>query len=176
VNVVMINGSPRAKGNSDLLCDEFARGARESGHTVEKISLREYTVNPCKACYACFQTGKCVQKDDMASILEKVKQAEVLVLASPTYFMTMSGQMKIFIDRLLPEWQGLGGKEVYVIVTGHDGKAGLKRTATDLVDIFDYLGNHVNPVIWGEGVWKKGEVLGTKAMDEAYQAGKRLGR
>ncbi|MCD7736535.1 MAG: NAD(P)H-dependent oxidoreductase [Lachnospiraceae bacterium] len=92
-----------------------------------------------------------------------------------TYFMTMSGQMKIFIDRLLPEWQELGGKEVFVIVTGHDGKAGLKRTATDLVDIFDYLGNHVNPVIWGEGVWKKGEVLGTKAMDEAYQAGKKLG-
>ncbi|MCC8103559.1 MAG: NAD(P)H-dependent oxidoreductase [Clostridiales bacterium] len=97
-------------------------------------------------------------------------------MASPTYFMTMSGQMKIFIDRLLPEWQGLGGKEVYVIVTGHDGKAGLKRTATDLVDIFNYLGNHVNPVIWGEKVWKKGEVLGTKAMDEAYRAGKQLGR
>lgn len=175
MNIVIVNGSPRAKGNSDLLCDEFARGAKEAGHTVEKISLREHTVNPCRACYACFRTGKCIQKDDMAAILNKVKQAEVLVIASPTYFMTMSGQMKIFIDRLLPEWQGLGGKEVYIIVTGHDSKAGLKRTADDLTDIFSYLGNSVHPTIWGEGVWQKGEVLGTKAMDEAYRAGKRIG-
>ncbi|MCD7778719.1 MAG: flavodoxin family protein [Clostridiales bacterium] len=176
MKAVIINGSPRAKGNSDLLCDEFIRGAKESGHQTEKISLREYSVNPCKACYACFKTGKCIQKDDMAEILDKVKNADVLLLASPTYFLTMSGQMKIFIDRLLPEWQGLGGKEVYIIVTGHDRKEGLKRTANDLKDIFAYLGNTVKPVIWGEGVWKKGEVIETKAMDEAYLAGKNIGK
>ncbi len=66
----------------------------------------------------------------------------------------MSGQMKTIIDRLLSKWQELGGKEVYVIVTGHDGKDGLKRTAKDLVDIFSYQGNDVKPVIWGEGVWQ----------------------
>lgn len=176
MKAVIINGSPRAKGNSDLLCDEFILGAKESGHQTEKISLREYSVNPCKACYACFKTGKCIQKDDMAEILDKVKNADVLLLASPTYFLTMSGQMKIFIDRLLPEWQGLGGKEVYIIVTGHDRKEGLKRTANDLKDIFAYLGNTVKPVIWGEKVWQKGEVIGTKAMDEAYLAGKNIGK
>ncbi|MCC8013696.1 MAG: flavodoxin family protein [Eubacterium sp.] len=176
MKAVIINGSPRAKGNSDLLCDEFIRGAKESGHQTEKISLREYSVNPCKACYACFKTGKCIQKDDMPEILNKVKNADVLLLASPTYFLTMSGQMKIFIDRLLPEWQGLGGKEVYIIVTGHDRKEGLKRTANDLKDIFAYLGNTVKPVIWSEGVWQKGEVIGTKAMDEAYLAGKNIGK
>ncbi len=175
MKTLIINGSPRSKGNSDLLCDEFIRGALESGHTVEKISLREKKINFCKACYACFQTGSCVQKDDMTDILQKVKEAEVLLLATPTYFLTMSGQMKTFIDRLLPEWQGLGGKEVYVIVTGHDGKEGLKRVGNNLVDIFNHLGNHVNPVIWGEGVWKKGEVLGTKAMKVAYDAGKSIG-
>ncbi len=176
MNVVIINGSPRTKGNSDLLCDEFIRGAKESGNQTEKVSLREYTVNPCRACYACFKTGKCIQKDDMAEILNKVKNADVLVLASPTYFMTMTGQMKVFIDRLLPEWQGLGGKDVYIIVTGHDRKEGLKRTADDLSDIFSYLGNTVKSIIWGEGVWQKGEVIGTRAMDEAYHAGKNIGR
>lgn len=175
MNVVIINGSPRTKGNSDLLCDEFIRGAKESGNTTEKISLREYTVNPCKACYACFKTGRCVQNDDMTEILSKVKQAEILVLASPTYFLTMSGQMKTFIDHLLPKWQELGGKEVYIIVTGHDGKIGLKRVANDLTDIFSYLGNTVKSIIWGEGVWQKGEVIGTKAMTDAYQAGKNIG-
>ena len=132
MKVLVINGSPRANGNSDLLCDELIRGAEEAGNQVEKISLREKEIHPCKACYACFQTGACVQKDDMAEILKKAEAADVLVLASPTYFLTMSGQMKVMIDRLLPKWQGLSGKDAYVIVTGHDGKQGLKRNAEDL--------------------------------------------
>lgn len=173
--IVVINGSPRAKGNSDLLCDEFIRGAREVGHQVEKISLRENDVHPCRACYACFKTGACVQKDDMTAILQKVSDCDVLVLASPTYFLTMSGQMKVFIDRLLPKWQGLGGKEAYIIVTGHDGKQGLKRNAEDLAMILENLGDHVKQIIWGEHVWQKGEVIGTKAMEEAYLAGRNLG-
>lgn len=129
MKVLVINGSPRAKGNSDILCDEFIRGAEEAGHQLEKISLREKEIFPCKACYTCFRTGQCVQEDDMAEILKKTKNADVFLLASPTYFLTMSGQMKVMIDRLLPRWQGLGGKEAYVIVTGHDGKKGLERNA-----------------------------------------------
>lgn len=86
----------------------------------------------------------------------------------------MSGQMKVFIDRLLPKWQGLGGKDAYVIVTGHDGKQGLQRTAQDLADILTNLGDRVRQVVWGEHVWQKGEVLGTKAMADAYELGKNL--
>lgn len=176
MKVLAINGSPRARGNSDILCDEFLRGAEDAGHQIEKISLRDKRVSPCQACYACFKTGFCVQKDDMDEILDKVQNADVLVLASPTYFLTMSGQMKTMIDRFLPKWQELGGKEAYVIVTGHDGKHGLKRTAEDLSAILENLGLPVRTIIWGEHVWQKGEVLGTKAMDEAYCAGKNIGK
>lgn len=176
MKVLVIHASPRAKGNSDLLCDAFIRGAEESGYSAEKISLREKEIHPCRACYACFKTGRCVQNDDMAGILQKAEAADVLVLASPTYFLTMSGQMKVFIDRLLPKWQGLGGKEAYVIVTGHDGKQGLKRNADDLALTLENLGDRVRQIIWGERVWQKGEVLGTKAMEEAYRAGKQVGR
>lgn len=172
--VLVINGSPRAKGNSDLLCDEFIRGAVEAGCQAEKVSLREKEIRPCRACYACFQTGACVQKDDMAELLEKAERADVLVLASPTYFLTMSGQMKTMIDRLLPKWQGLGGKDAWVIVTGHDGKRGLERNAGDLSAVLEALGDHFRGVIWGERVWQKGEVIGTKAMEDAYLAGKSL--
>ena len=100
----------------------------------------------------------------MAEILEKAEASDVLLLASPTYFLTMSGQMKVMIDRLLPKWQGLGGKDAYVIVTGHDGKNGLKRNAEELQEILENLGNRVRQIIWGEHVWKKGEVIGTKAI------------
>lgn len=174
MKVLVINGSPRAKGNSDLLCDEFIRGAEEAGHSVEKASLREKEIHPCRACYACFKTGVCVQKDDMSEILQKAEDADVLVFASPTYFLTMSGQMKVMIDRLLPNWQDLGGKDAYVIVTGHDGKQGLKRNADDMAAVLENLGDHVRQIIWGEHVWQKGEVIGTKAMQEAYMAGRGL--
>lgn len=174
MKVLVINGSPRAKGNSDLLCDEFIRGAKESGNQVEKISLGEKNIAPCRACYTCFKTRHCVQRDDMEAVLEKVAACDVLVLASPTYFLTMSGQMKLFIDRLLPKWQELGGKDAYVIVTGHDGKQGLQRTAEDMTAILENLGDRVKQTIWGEHVWQKGEVLGTKAMEEAYLTGKSI--
>lgn len=174
MKVLVINGSPRAGGNSDLLCDAFLRGAREAGHTVEKIALRDKHIAPCRACYACFRTGACVQADDMAEILEKFQQADVVALASPTYFSTMSGPMKILIDRLLPKWQDLGGKDAYVIVTGHDGRAGLRLVAEELSTVLGNLGCRVRTVIWGEHVWQKGEVLDTPAMQQALDAGKSI--
>ena len=84
--VLILAGSPRKGGNSDLLCDEFARGAREAGHTVKKIYVQDQRIGPCRACYGCRGTGACVQKDDMAAILEKMVEADVLVLATPVYF------------------------------------------------------------------------------------------
>lgn len=175
MKVLVIHGSPRHQGNSDLLCDALIQGAKESGHDVEKIWLGNKNIHFCRACYACFQTGRCVQKDDMQEILEKIQEADVLVLASPTYFLTMSGQMKVMIDRLLPKWQDLGGKGAYVIVTGHDGKEGLKHVGEDLKLILENLGCHCKKVLYGSHVWQKGEVLDTPAIKEAYEIGKRLG-
>ena len=170
-NVVVLSASPRKNGNSAILCGEFIKGAEEAGHQAELISLYDKEIGFCKACYACFQTGKCVLKDDMADILDKVQAADVLVVATPTYFLTMNGMLKTTIDRFLPKWQDLGGHEVYLIVTGHDARAGLQMVGDELAGIFSHLGNEVKDIIWGEKVWQKGEVRGTKAMEEAYQAG-----
>ena len=100
--VLILSASPRKGGNSDLLCDQFAKGAEEAGHQVEKIRVQERSIAPCMACYACRNSGVCVQKDDMAAILEKMVQADVLVLATPVYFYSMDGQLKTLIDRTLP--------------------------------------------------------------------------
>ena len=109
--VLIIESSPRKGGNSNLLCDEFARGATESGNAVKRIALRDKNIRFCKACYACFKTGRCVQKDDMEEILNEFQAADVVVLASPVYFRAINGQMKTMIDRLLPRWQDLSVKE-----------------------------------------------------------------
>ena len=110
----------------------------------------------------------------MADILAKLQAADVLVVATPTYFLTMNGMLKTTIDRFLPKWQELGGHDVYLIITGHDGKEGLKLVGEELTRIFTELGNRIAGIIWGEGVWQKGEVTSTKAMEEAYQAGRKV--
>ena len=71
--ILILSGSPRKQGNSDLLCDEFMRGALEAGHTVEKIRVQEKKVAYCTACYACRDTGNCAIKDDMADIMQEIK-------------------------------------------------------------------------------------------------------
>ena len=70
--VLILSGSPRKGGKSDLLCDEFMRGAIEAGHEVEKIRVQEKKVAYCSACYACQDTGVCAIKDDMAEIMQKM--------------------------------------------------------------------------------------------------------
>lgn len=169
--VVLLSASPRKNGNSDILCQQFIKGAEDAGHTCEQISPYEKKIEFCRACYACFRTGKCVLKDDMAEVLEKIQESDVLVIATPTYFLTMNGILKTTIDRFLPKWQELGGHDVYLIITGHDSKAGLKLVSDELTGIFRNLGNEIRGIIWGENVWQKGEVKATKAMEEAYQAG-----
>ena len=79
--VLILSGSPRKGGNSDLLCDEFLRGAQESGNQVEKVFLRSKKVAPCNACYYCKNSGgKCAIPDDMAEILDKMQAADVIVM------------------------------------------------------------------------------------------------
>lgn len=103
--------------------------------------------------------------------MAKMQSADVLVVATPTYFMTMNGILKSMIDRFLPEWQDPGGHDVYLIITCHDGKEGLSLAGEELTKVFRELGNNVKDIIRGEGVWQKGEVTDTGAMDEAYKAG-----
>ena len=96
-NVLVISASPRKGGNSDTLCDEFIRGAQESGNHAEKIFLASRKIGYCIGCGVCNTTHKCVQKDEMAEILDKMVEADVIVLATPVYFYTMDAQMKTLI-------------------------------------------------------------------------------
>ena len=95
---MILSASPRKGGNSDVLCDAFRRGAEESGHKVEKLRLSERNIHYCTGCGVCNNTHCCVQKDDMAQVLERMVQADVIVLATPVYFYTMDAQLKTLID------------------------------------------------------------------------------
>jgi len=174
-NVVIISASPRKQGNSDLLCDQVLRGAKEAGHKAEKITLRDRKINFCLACDTCKKNGgTCIQKDDMAGILEKMIAADVLVLATPVYFYTMNAQMKALIDRTYAKYPALGTKEVYIIVAAADAaKEAMGRTIEGFRGFIScYSGFTEKGIVYGTGAWNIGDIKTSRAMDEAYELGK----
>ena len=173
--VLILSGSPRLGGNSDLLCDEFMRGAKEAGNEVKKVRVATKKVAPCLGCYFCKDhQGVCAQKDDMAKILESMIEADVLVLASPVYFYSIDAQLKAVIDRTVARWLEVKDKEFYYIVTMADeDKASADRTLECFRGYADCVEGAVEKgVIIGSGVYEKGSVRDTPAFQEAYEMGK----
>lgn len=173
--VLILSGSPRKGGNSDLLCDEFMRGAQESGNVVEKIRVTEKNVAPCKACYYCKKSGgQCVMKDDMGEILQKMIDADVLVLASPVYFYSIDAQLKAVIDRTVARWLEVKDKEFYYIATCADTeKESCESTLACFRGYADCVeGAKEMGVIYGTGVYERGEIRDTPAFRQAYEMGK----
>ena len=175
--VLILSGSPRKGGNSDLLCDEFMRGAQESGNEIEKIRVTEKKVAPCSACYCCTShDGACAHKDDMAEILQKMIDADVLVLASPVYFYSIDAQLKAVIDRTVARWLEVKNKEFYYIVTMADEEQ--QSADTTLACFRGYAdcveGAVEKGVIIGSGVYEAGKIKGTPAMAQAYEMGRNV--
>ena len=107
-NIVILNGSPRQKGNTSMLVEAFAEGARSAGYTVTEFFLSGMDIHGCKGCFG-GHSGKecpCVQHDDMDMIYPAVKDSDVVVLASPLYYWTMSGQLRTALDRLFALEEG----------------------------------------------------------------------
>ena len=137
--VLILSSSPRRGGNSDTLCNEFMRGAIESGNEAEKVFLRDKTIHYCTGCSTCSLHGKpCPQKDDAAEIIEKMVAADVIVMATPVYFYTMSAQMKTLIDRCCGLYTEMKNKEFYFIVTAaEDDRKLMERTVDTFQGFLD---------------------------------------
>lgn len=173
--VLILSASPRKGGNSDTLCDEFLRGAQEAGHQAEKIFLRDRDIHYCIGCGVCNTTHQCVQKDDMAQVLDKMVTADVIVLATPVYFYSMDAQLKTLIDRTVPRYTEIRDKDFYFIMTAADADRGaLERTVEGLRGFTEDClpGAREKGILYGTGVWQKGEVNHSPAMREAYEMGK----
>ncbi|MBR1784862.1 MAG: NAD(P)H-dependent oxidoreductase [Bacteroidales bacterium] len=175
--ILIICGSPRKNGNSDLLAARLASGAVEAGHTVETVYIRDLRMGFCHGCLACLPDRKaCVQRDDINALLPRVLEADVLVLCTPVYYYSVTGQMKTFLDRLNPLYGHLRGKDVVYMVTAMDDSHAQLDRAMDamqgFVDCFDDM--RVRARVYGGGATEKGEVVGTQAYDEAYLVGKTL--
>ena len=160
-NILIISSSPRKKGNSQLLCEQFKKGAEEKGHQVKIIRIMEQNIGFCRACDGSMRNGgTCVLQDDMAEILKMFQKADVLVLATPVYFYGISAQMKTFIDRTYPIWQHLGKKEVYYIISA------------GLVGFVEHLEEYkIAGKIYAANVMEAGLVKNQRVFQTAYDMG-----
>ena len=173
--ILVLSGSPRKGGNSDFLCEKFLEGAKEVGHDVEKIFISEKKIGYCRACYACRKTHKCILKDDMAEILDKMIDADVLVLASPVYFYSINAQIKTVLDRTLARWTELKDKEFYYILSaGEDDKSIMERSVECFRGFADcFEGSPERGVIYGHGLYEKTDARQSKFVEDAYIMGKK---
>ena len=175
--VLILSSSPRRGGNSDTLCNRFMAGAQEKGHNVEKITLADKNIGYCTGCGVCSMYGKpCPQKDDAAGIIEKMIQADVIVLATPVYFYTMCAQMKTLIDRCCARYTEITNKNFYFIVTAAEPSTpAMERTIDGFRGFLDCLeGAREKGIIYGTGVWKVGEIEGKPVLKEAYEIGEKI--
>jgi multimeric flavodoxin WrbA len=176
-NVLVLSSSPRRGGNSDLLCDQFIKGTQEAGHAAEKIFLKDKNINYCTGCGTCIDKGKsCPQKDDMPGILDKMIAADVIVMSTPVYFYTMSGQMKTLIDRTCARYTSINNKEFYFIVSAADNSIPAMERTLEGFRGFTYCLDEPKEmgIIYGTGAWNKGEIRGSEAMTEAYEMGRKV--
>ena len=183
MNILIFNGSPRKRGNTDLLLTRIEEGIHHAGHTAEHINLAHLVIHPCTGCGHCEAEGQCIFIDDMTPLYQKIDAANRIVIGSPIYFYGVTAQAKAFIDRcqalwcrkyllgeIKPEREYRRGYMVSVAATDggkiFDGARLTVRYAFDAME-FTYSGE-----LLAQGVETKGAVAEkTETMEEALQLG-----
>lgn len=176
-NILVISSSLRKGSNSELLADKFISGAKEAGHHVEKVCLRDKTFSFCRGCLACQHTGKCVIKDDGNEIADKMLRADVIVFATPIYYYEMSGQLKTMLDRANPLYfLDYKFRDVYLLATAADEEEcamdGAKKGLRGWISCFTKA--VFSGTVFAGGVDQPGEIEGHPALDKAYRMGQEV--
>ena len=170
--ILVLIGSVRRGGNTEHLVRAFSEEARK-GHEVEVISVADYPIHPCIGCNSCYTSEghRCILNDGMQHVYEKLKQADVLVVASPVYFYGISAQLKALVDRChTPMRNEFHIRRLGLILVG----------AAELPDLFDpiilqyrmilrFFHLEDAGIVLVRGAREKGDVLGTDGMEQAKQ-------
>lgn len=102
MNILVLNGSPRPNGNTAAMVAAFTEGATEKGHQVSVVNVCRKKIAGCLACEYCHTkgNGRCIQQDDMQEVYPVLDEAEMIVLASPVYYHSFTGQLQCAINRI----------------------------------------------------------------------------
>lgn len=189
-NIVVIQGGGRPKGNTAQLIGSFVRGAEEAGHQVEVVSLLKHEVKGCLGCNACRYGKPCVQKDSFNELVPKIKEADLLVFASPLYFWTISSRIKAFIERLyciaeedtnppLGRYEKYPVKDCALLMTAADNFFWTFEQAVSYYQftVVNYIGFHDKGMLLAGGCGDtngKPQIAETEHLQKAYLFGKNI--
>lgn len=172
--IVVLIGSMRKNGNTDLLAQAFVEGASKN-NDVEVVSVSDYRINPCIGCNSCFtrEGNKCFQNDDMSEVYDKLRKADIVVIASPVYFYGISAQLKAIVDRLhTPMRNEFRIKKLALILVG-------AATLPELFDaikvqyqlVLNYFHLEDAGMVLVKGAKEKGDVKNSDGLKKAYELG-----
>lgn len=189
-NIVVIQGGGRPKGNTAQLIGSFVRGAEEAGHQVEVVSLLKHEVKGCLGCNACRYGKPCVQKDSFNELVPQIKEADLLVFASPLYFWTISSRIKAFIERLyciaeedtnppLGRYEKYPVKDCALLMTAADNFFWTFEQAVSYYQftVVNYIGFHDKGMLLAGGCGDtngKPRIAETEHLQKAYLFGKNI--
>ena len=181
--VLVLLGSPRKKGNSAILAETIAKGAKSMGATIETLFIQGMNIAPCKSCYACQKPNSkgCSIKDDMEIVYKKLLEAQAWVIASPVYWFNMSAQTKLWMDRcfaLLSHGQAaFENKRIAIAMTYGDSdpfKSGCVNALRTFEDAYGYVRACIVGMVYGSAM-DAGEIKNNEAlMKDAEALGKQL--
>jgi multimeric flavodoxin WrbA len=181
LKILILEASPRRKGNSTVLAEQAAAGAIDAGAEVKKFFLHDMDIHPCNGCDGCLKNGTCGVKDDMQLVYPELLSADALLLASPIYWFTYNAQLKTCIDRWYATWNGnhdfLKNKPVGFVLTYGDTdlytSGGINAIHT-LETMFHFLEADISGWVYGSLMDIGDAVKAPELMEQAYRLGKKL--
>ena len=176
MKILIITGSPRKNGNSNILADNFIKGAQEAGHNVVRFDSAFKNVHPCVACNKCNMNGQCVFKDDFEFIKNNITDADMVVFVSPMYYFGISAQIKAVIDRFyaINEQIHVPKKAVLIMTYADTSAKEAQAIINHYETLLNYLGWSDAGKITASGVWVEGDVNHTQYPKQAYELEKSI--
>ena len=184
MKVLGIMGSPRIKGNTDLLLDEALKGAQSQQAEVEKTVVDKLKISPCREYHGCLRDGNCVIRDDMDDIYPKLLDADAIIVASPIFFYSVSAQLKALIDRCQALWsrkyvlKNLNvplRKGMFIAVGATRGEKLFEGPVLTVKYFFKAINVDYADELLIRGIDKRGEIKEhPTALADAFELGKRL--
>lgn len=180
--IIILKGSPRERGNSAVLADQVAEGAKTGGAQVESIYLHSMDIRPCDACDMCHEGHEgCIIEDDMQQLYPKLVEADAIVIASPIYWFTISAQVKLCIDRWYgletPKGSALAGKKIGIILTYGDSDpytSGAINAIYTFQHMFRYIRSEIVGMVYGTASNVGDAAMQPALMKQAYDLGEKL--
>lgn len=176
--IAVLIGSPRRGGNTDMLAKAFIDGIDKQKNSVEIISVADVKVGGCTGCNACYasNSNKCIQKDDMQNIYDKLADAQTIVIATPIYFYGVSSQLKGIIDRLHnPIRNTFSVKKLVLLMVCADTEPSVFDSVTAMFQaVLSYFSLQNGGIITCCGVKDKGDIEGKPALNEAFELAKTI--